>query len=332
MEEINLSGIVAKIKKDFAGASIASEIEDPKEFISTGNKVVDLMLEGGIAWGYVTEWAGLSQSGKTLMLQMMLADAQKKYGAIGIWLDRENALTTERLIELGVDTTRLIIAKPWDIPTIIDAEKFLVDSITAVREKYPEIHLLIAVDSVSSFGLAQMGEDMGKKAKNLHAFFRRVIPLIDKKCSLQLANQVFFNPGVMYGDNKSTSGGESVKYYASYRVLVDNKKQIIDEAKGGEVVGNWIKIHVTKTRRGPSHRECIIPFSYKEGIPYLGGYIRMLCDRGYLKPKNKTEFSSFKQKTVNDFDGKQFYEGKDEVVLETHPEFDFNEWPEFNKE
>ncbi len=69
---------------------LLNEVET-KEFISVGNKALDLALDGGINLGSAVEISGFSQSGKTTLMQIMLANMQKKYNAIGIWLDRENA-------------------------------------------------------------------------------------------------------------------------------------------------------------------------------------------------------------------------------------------------
>ena len=87
----DISKVVNNLKKTYSSLKMASEEEDPKDYISTGNLALDLVLDGGIALGYVAELLGLSQSGKTTLMQLLLADAQRKYDAIGIWADRENA-------------------------------------------------------------------------------------------------------------------------------------------------------------------------------------------------------------------------------------------------
>ena len=325
----DLKTIVRSIKKEYGTASVASEHKDPVDYISTGNRAVDLMLGGkGMAFGYVSEWSGLSGSGKTLMLQKMLANAQETYDAIGIWLDRENAYTNARAGELGINNEQVILAKPIDIPTVKSAEEFLKTTLTKTREKFPEAYIFVAKDSVSAFMKDQTGEDMGKKAKHLHDLFRAVLPLIDDKVSFHFTNQVTFSPGVMFGDTKTTTGGEGPKYYTTYRVALTDKNKIKDDKRGGEIVGNYIHYYVVKTRLGPSHRSITIPFYYKEGIPELGGYVRMLANRGYVKPKNVAEFNKFKQKTVI-YKDKQYTEDNVEKLLADNPELLFDTWPEW---
>ena len=266
---MDLKKVVNKIKEDFGDVDIASDVHDPQDFISTGNKAVDLMLGGkGIPFGYLVEWAGLSGSGKTLMLQVMLANAQREFSAIGVWLDREGAFTLQRAAELNIDTDNLILAKPSAIPTVVEAEKFIVSTLSLLRDKYPDKYLFVAIDSLSAFGKTQLGEDMGRKAKALHSLFRQVLPLVDSRTSFHFANQVIFNPGIMFGDTKTTTGGEGPKYYTSFRLSLDDKKPIVDTSKGGEVIGNWINFFLAKTRHGPKARQVQIPFLYKEGFDY----------------------------------------------------------------
>ena len=323
----DLERIVAKLKKKYGTAEIASERPDPRDYISTGNLALDLCLEGGIAFGYAASWEGFSGSGKSLMLQMVLADAQKKYNAIGIWVDREKAWTNDRAEELGIDTSKVIRVEPEDIPTIKHAEEFLMDVLPTLDK---DSYKLIAIDSLSAFMKEGDKADMGKNAQNIHNLFRKLIPYLNDKTSFHIANQMTYKIGVMFGDNTTTTGGEGPKYYTTYRIKLNDKKVIINAKFGGEIVGNWIKTTVIKTRQGPNMRSVIFPFYYKEGIPYLGGYARLLANRGYLEPKNKTEFKSFKQSTLK-YNDETVNEFQIEEFLEKHPELLFDIYPPYNE-
>ena len=323
----DLESIVNKLKKKYGTTSIAGNKSDPVDYISTGNLALDLCLEGGIAFGYAASWEGLSSSGKSLMLQMMLADAQKKFGAIGIILDREKAWVNKRAEELGIDTSKVIRVEPEDIPTIKDAENFLMDVLPSLDK---DSYKLIAIDSLSSFMKEGDKADMGKNAQNIHNLFRKLIPFLNDKTSLHIANQMTYKVGISFGDPLTTTGGEGPKYYSTYRLKLDNRKAIVNAKKGGEIVGNWIKTTVIKTRLGPNMRSIIFPFYYKEGIPYLGGYARLLANRGYLEPKNKAEFKSFKQSTLK-FNDETVNEFKIEEFLNKHPELLFKEYPSYNE-
>jgi RecA/RadA recombinase len=311
-------------KKD-ASLDIASNIQDPSEYISTGNLALDLSLEGGVAWGYATEFSGLSASGKTLMLQMMLSDAQKKYDAVGIWFDREKAWVNKRAEELGIDISKVILVPPQDIVGVKEAEEMAVD----ILDKVPkDVYKFIAIDSISAFAKEGDKADMGKKAQSLHNLFRTILPYINSRTSFSFTNQRTFKIGVQFGDPSTVTGGEGPKYYTTYRIKLDNRKEIKDDKKGNEIVGNWIKATVIKTRQGPNYREAVFPFYYKDGIPYYGGYARLLVRRGYCSPSNQKEFNSFNQTTVK-YKDEEFNEFKVEEFLEKHPELKFSSYPEY---
>ena len=134
----------------------------------------------------------------------------------------------------------------------------------------------------------------------------------------------------MFGDNTTTTGGEAPKYYTTYRVQLKDRSQIRDPKKGNEVVGNWIKATVIKTRQGPNYRSIDFPFLFKEGIDKYGGYIRLLANRGYVKPNNESEFKSLKQHTVM-YKDKRLSEFNAEKILEDYPELLFTEFPEYKE-
>lgn len=330
MNDVDISKIVSKLKKTYGSLRVAGEEAENKEFISTGNLALDLALDGGIYWGYVSELAGLSGSGKTTLLQKMLADAQNRYGAWGIWLDREKAWHNERAVQLGIDLDKVIVLDPIDTVSVPDATQALDDILkTLPQEEYK----FIVIDSISAFAdTAKIDKaDMGKKAGQLHRLFRTVLPYIDKKGSLNFSNHVTFKLDVMFGDKTTTTGGEGPKYYTSYRLRLDDRRAIVDSTKNNEILGNWINAKVIKTRSGPALRDVYFPHYYKEGIPYYGGYVRLLADRNYVQPKNKQEFGSFKQTTVI-YNDKQYTESDIENNINNFPELLFNKFPEWKED
>lgn len=328
---IDLDKIVKDLKKNYSSVSIASNIEDPSDYVSTGNYAFDLISDGGVPFGYCVEFLGLSQSGKSLFLHQLIANAQRDYGAIGILLDRENAYTKERGIQLGIDNDKLIRVKSRDIPIIQDAFEFIISTIEKIRAQNKKAYIVIGLDSISAFGkdVDLKKSDQGRKAKAAHEGLREVTTFIDNNTMFLVANQVTFKIGVAFGNPKTSTAGESMKYYSTLRFSLEDRKQIKDASRGEEVVGNWLKVEAIKTRLGPCYRWCYVPHFYKTGIEYMGGYIRLLVDRGYLKAKNVQEFKSFKQGLAL-LDKEVVDEIKVKEFLEKHPELKFEEYPEYN--
>ena len=193
--------IVDSLKKTYGSLNRADQIEESHEYISTGNKALDLSLEGGIAWGYAIEFSGFSGSGKTTIGQKMLADAQQKYNAVGIWIDRENAWYNERAESLGIDLSNVYLMSPKDLPEIEDATIFLSELLPKLpNDKYK----FIMIDSISAFDDPSKinKADMGKKAQQVHRFFRKTLHHFDKKTTLCFANHRTFKIGVLYSNSQ----------------------------------------------------------------------------------------------------------------------------------
>lgn len=345
----DLSDIVALIKKDFgknSGVGLACDEPDETDFVSTGSKVLDLCIqaEGLPMHGKITELLGLFSSGKSLILQTVIANAQKKYDAIGILADRENAYTKERGLQLNIDNSKLIYVPAKDIPTITDAVNFICLSIERIREKFPLRKIVIGIDSIAAFDKipktkikvdkegnetevrSDSKADMGRKALKTHEGLRKLLNYLDHNTMFVFCNQVTFMPGVMFGDPHTTTSGEGPKYYSAIRIKLEQGRKLTDASKGGEVVGQEIKCTVIKSRLGSNYRKCTIPFYYAKGLDPLEGYLRLLAERNIIVPntrKGPTAYSSFIYKET------KFKEDQVDLVLKKFPELVFDKYPEW---
>ena len=352
MTEIDLTKIAKKLQKQYTSVSVGEDLPDLFDYISTGNKALDIILDGGIPFGYCVEMSGFSSSGKSLLISQLISQAMARYNAIGILADRENAYTKQRGEQLGIDNKKLLLAKPMDIPIITDCFSFLISSIDMIREqdylrKYGDSYnptdkkktyvlessertkIIVGIDSVSAFDkdVDLIKSDQGRKAKMTHEGLRKLLNYIDTDVLLLVANQITYDVGVLYGNNKRTSSGEAMKYYSTIRLQLQEKRKVLD--KHNDVIGNYIDIEVIKTRLGPCYRATSIKHLYSTGIEYWSGYARLLVDRGYLKPSNKSEFDSFKNnQVVNVATKEKFNENNIEDYLKEHPELNFNTYPE----
>jgi len=330
MTEFKLSSIVKQLKKDFGSLSIAEDMVDPHDFVSTGNLAFDLISDGGIPYGGIAEFLGLSASGKSTIIQRVIANSQKKFGAVGILIDREKAYTKKRAEQLGIDNDNIMVLPPENAILVSDAFNFLIDSITKIRAKSKDIYITAAIDSIGAFDQDTSLENSStpRKAKSLHAGFRKIMPYIDDKVMFLFTNHVTYRI-VLYGNPATSSGGEAPKYYSNVRFSLEDAKTIIDPKRNNEVMGNWLRMESIKTRLGPCHRSCMVRHLFKTGIDYYSGYARLLADRGYLKPKNKKEFNKFNQTTLK-YNDSEINSDKMEEALAKFPELLFSEYPEYN--
>jgi len=340
---MDISKVISGLKKKYGYSSIglAGDRVDPSEFVSTGNKAFDLMSDGGVPFGHIAEFLGLSASGKSTFIYKLMANAQRDYNAVCVLVDRENAYTNSRARQLGIDPdNNFVICPPADCILASDGMGFLINFITSVREsedrqrkKGEEVdpaYIVLAIDSVGAFAsdTAIDKSQAPRTAKDLHTSFRKIIPLIDNRVMLVFSNHITYKVGIIYGNTTSSTGGEAPKYYSHERFALEDRKKILDATKGNEVVGNWLGVEAIKTRLGACYRTCYVRHLYKTGIDYYSGYARLLADRGYLEPKNKSEFKSFKQKTLS-FGEKTVNEDNIDTFLAENPELDFDTYPEY---
>jgi recombination protein RecA len=85
--------------------------------------------------------------------------------------------------------------------------------------------------------------------------------------------------GVMYGSPETTSGGNSLKFYASIRLDI---RRIGAIKSGEEVVGNETRVKVVKNKLAPPFREAEFAIRYGEGIDLAGEMLDAALERGVI--------------------------------------------------
>jgi len=270
----------------------------------------------------------------------LLAQAQKIYKpTFGILIDKENAYNPDWGAQIGINNKQVIYGKGRDIEAPSDVVNFMEHSMDLLNKKYGEYspHFIVIIDSIAAFasGVARGKANMGKGAKNWHAAFRDMFNFLGDTTMVLVSNHVTVNPNISYGNPETKTSGTAVNFYRTCGIALNRIGTIRDPNKNKEVIGYRFKVLVDKTRQGPSDREIIVPFYFESGVPVLGGYLRFLAGRGYVKPDNVKDFNSFKTKSCSyskDGNDWKLLEGKETAILEKFPELDFKTYPEYKKE
>ena len=115
-EDINLNGSIEdafKILDDLnpdAAFLDENSLSSVNEWVDTGcmalNAIISGSLYGGIPVGRITGFAGPQACGKTMMVNKIMANAQKK-GMHVVYFDTENALDKETAENLGCDSSKI---------------------------------------------------------------------------------------------------------------------------------------------------------------------------------------------------------------------------------
>jgi RecA/RadA recombinase len=217
-----------------------------KDWIDTGSYVLNSLISGspygGIPKGRVTVIAGESMTGKSLFVQKILANAQKR-GLFPVIFDTESAIDPEGASRLGLDISKVKYVPCISIEQTRNAVyKFL----TSIKEKGLEGKFIVAIDSLgnlqSELELSRMDKestsaDMGTKARAIKSLLQTCINLgTITQTTFVITNHVYDDPTAMYPSiEKNMPGGKSVVYLPSVTVQLA-RKPLRDD--GGKTVSN----------------------------------------------------------------------------------------------
>jgi recombination protein RecA len=116
-------------------------------------------------------------------------------------------------------------------------------------------------------------------------------------------NQIRMKIGVMFGSPETTSGGESLKYYASQRVDVRRVEKLKEgTGKDIEFVGNVTRARVVKNKVAPPFRDAMFTIQYGLGIDKYSDLIDSATKEGIIKKAGA--WFSYKDENIGQGKGK----------------------------
>lgn len=256
------------IAKGMAAVIGANDEESTvSRFLDTGypplNYAMSSRWDGGMPVGRIIEVAGPPSSGKTAIATSVMAAAQRAGGIAG-FMDHERSFSLQLAPKLGLDVTpgHFVFKKPR---TFEESVSIAVQAGVYVREKKvisSEAPIVWVFDSLASMVPQSVlfdqksGKERDPSSRNMNdntalaratsahlpAFSQWVEEL--NICAIFL-NQVRTNIGVMYGDPRTTPGGDAPKFYASARLMLNTASKI---KKGTEIIGMQITANVIKNK------------------------------------------------------------------------------------
>ena len=307
-----------KLNKTYGVGSILaldSKAGGDYDLISTGSIGFDHITLGigGFAKGKLYELRGWEGTGKSTICGHAVAECQKQGGKV-LYIDGEYAVDKNYFQQLGVDTTKMLIAQPT-----CGEEGF---NIAMEMINTGELDLVV-IDSDSSLIPKKMldGEvgdsTIGRKALlNSNAYPKLKGALSEHNVCVIVISQYREKIGVMFGNPTTTQGGHALKYYSDVRVEVSRTL-----AKDGDVTyGNITKLKATKNKLSPPYRLSQFEIVYGKGIDKLTEMMELINEfeigRKYGKTMTidgvKYDLDEFKKLVEND---QTFYDELKEKII-----------------
>jgi RecA/RadA recombinase len=290
----------ASVKKN-SGVSIG--FHDPDTWVSTGNFALNYRISGdfkkGIPLGKVTMFAGESGSGKSFIVSGNIAREAQKQGIFVVIIDSENALDSEWLQALGVDTSPEKLLK-MNMGMIGDVAKFTYEFIEGYRKEYEDVprderqKVLFIIDSIGMLNTeiandqmkaGNLKGDMGHKPKQLKAFITNCVNSIGALNMGMVCVNHSYESQDMFSPDPKISGGSGLVYASSIVVAMGKLKLKEDEDgnKTSDVSGIRSKCKVMKTRYNKPFEDVEIKIPWDKGMNPRSGLLDMFEKYGLIE-------------------------------------------------
>ena len=277
-----LKTIINDVGKEYA--SLASDIDETEEYISSGSYIFNALISGSIYGGFsankITAIAGESSTGKTFFsLAVVRNFLDSNPNAVVLYFDTESAITKSLLADRGIDTSRVVVLN------VVTVEDFRTKALQCVdkylkQDEGDRQQMMFVLDSLGMLSTEKEitdalsdknVRDMTKSQLVKGAFRMLTLKLGQANVPLIVTNHTYDVIG-SYVPTKEMGGGSGLKYAASTIIYLTKKK----EKDGKEIIGNIIKAKTHKSRLSKENKTVEVRLYYDErGLDQYYGLLEL---------------------------------------------------------
>jgi RecA/RadA recombinase len=283
-----------------------SSISTPSDWIDTGSRALNAIISGslhkGIPVGRITGFAGPSGAGKTLIMNKIMANAQKK-GYIAVIWDSEVAVDKESAKNVGMDLKK---TKYYPVETIEECRNQVstfLDNVIAAND--PDNKFIVAIDSLGNLASSKEIEDarkgkdaadVGQRAKATKSMMRAITYKAAKaKVPILFSNHIYEGMEMFPSLIKNQAGGKGPIYLASVLVQLSLRNEKTtdnpDEKSIGishNVSGITMGALTVKNRIVPPFLKTELYLNFKTGLDTNTGLFDLALGLGVIEQNGKT--------------------------------------------
>ena len=259
-------------KNPYASFLNESALSNVDGYIDTGsmvlNGIISGSLFGGVPKSRMTMFAGPSMTGKSFIVQKILANAQKE-GLIPVIFDSENAIDSDGAANLGLDTSKVI------------------DSLGNMESQL----------QIGRMEKSNVSADMGSRAKAMKSLLRTCTQLAGlTKTTILATNHIFEDPAAMFPSLvKDMPGGKAAVYLPSVTVQLARKPVKEDNNTDGKLAvaqkkysGVILRALTVKNRFVKQYLEGEMYLSFDKGLNKIYGLLDLAVGLGAVNQTGAT--------------------------------------------
>ena len=306
---MSVDSIFKKLDKMNPDATMLSDsaLSNVTDYIDTGcmvlNSIISGSLSGGVPKGRITGFSGPSQTGKTYIINKILAQAQKK-GMTPVIFDTEAAVDEGSTTGVGLDPSTVKYVPVYAVEACRNQVSTFLDSVIEAKQ---EGKFIISIDSLGNLASqkeiddvekGKTAADMGLRAKALKSMMRILTYKAAKAgVTILFSNHTYDDPGAMFPTLvKQQSGGKGPVYLSSVLVQLARRDEKQDAGRESDDMlpeankysGVTLRALTVKNRFVPPFLQCEMYLNYKTGLDRYSGLKELAVNHGIISQAGST--------------------------------------------